>query len=94
MLVAPNIQKVDSAYGRGVQKTYIYRISEGYITKSPKKIKIPSEILFISKEDLFKERILTDSISVFLVPLDKYKILRNYRRIDYEWLPDAPLLRK
>jgi len=43
---------------------------------------------------LFKERILTDSISVFLVPLDKYKILRNYRKIDYEWLPDAPLLRK
>ena len=90
VLVAPNVQKVDSAYGRGVQKSYIYRISEGYVTKSPEKIKIPSEILFISKE----ERILTDSISVFLVPLNKYKILRNYRKIDYEWLPDAPLLRK
>ena len=94
VLVAPNVQKVDSAYGRGVQKSYIYRISEGYVAKSPEKIKIPSEILFISKEDLFKERILTDSISVFLLPLNKYKILRNYRKIDYEWLPDAPLLRK
>lgn len=94
VLVSPNVQKIDSAYGRGVQKSFIYKVSEGYITKSPDKMKVPSKILFISKEDLFKEKTITDSISVFLIPLNKYKILRNYQKIDYEWLPNAPLLRK
>ncbi|MFC2307777.1 MAG: hypothetical protein ACFNUH_01285 [Bacteroidota bacterium] len=87
------VQKIDSSFERG-NKFYLYQISEGYIAKSLRKIKPRSKILFLSNHSLFNGESVTDSVSLFLMPLTGYKLLKNNIDIHYQWLSGAPFLRR
>lgn len=87
------VQKIDSSFERG-NKFYLYQISEGYIAKFLRKIKPRSKILFLSNHSLFNGESVTDSVSLFLMPLTGYKLLKNNIDIHYQWLSGAPFLRR
>ncbi|KGN81824.1 hypothetical protein HW49_03820 [Porphyromonadaceae bacterium COT-184 OH4590] len=94
VIFTSQVQKIDSSFERGGNKFYLYQISEGYIAKSLRKIKPRSNILFLSNHSLFNGKSIIDSVSLFLTPLEGYKLLKNNINIHYQWLSGAPFLPK
>lgn len=90
VLLAPTVQKVDSAIGRGVKSFYLYKVNEVHFIKPLKSKGSKDALYFISKENLFKGQIHKDSVYLFLAPLVNYNILKSQTGIKYTWVDNAP----
>lgn len=87
------IKQIDYSNDRGVKSFYIYQIDEGSFVKSVDTHKIKFPILFLSNQELFKGKMLNDSVYLFLGPLHKYLLLQKNTNIKYEWIYEAPFLK-
>lgn len=87
------VKQIDNSNSRSRMPFYIYQVDEGSFEKlvSTGKSKFP--VLFLSKQELFKGKILRDSVYLFLVPLQQYQMLQENIGIKYEWVDEAPFLR-
>ena len=88
------LKQIDNSNGRSVKPFYIYQVYEGSFNKPLDTSKNKFPLLFLSKQELFKGKELRDSIYLFLVPLQGYQVLQENIGINYEWVDEAPFLKR
>lgn len=90
ILHVPYLERVYSSNTRSAKPFYLYKISEGRIEKSTKSNKNKFPIFFISEKELFKGKILQDSVYLFLNSSQGYQVLLKNMNINYNWVDKAP----
>jgi hypothetical protein len=87
------LKQIDNSNARGGNPFYVYQVNEGWFEKSVDDDRNKFPILFISERELFRGKILRDSVCLFLASLQQYQILQENISIKYEWVHGAPFLR-
>ena len=88
------LKQIDNSNGRSVKPFYIYQAYEGSFNKPLDTSRNKFPLIFLSKQELFKGKVLRDSVYLFLAPLQGYKVLQENIGIEYEWVDEAPFLRR
>ena len=90
---AADLVQLDHSNSRSVKPFYIYQVDKGTFEKSANAKETKFPIFFLSREELFKGKLLGDSVYVFLAPLRQYQVLQHNAGITYKWVNEAPFLR-
>ena len=87
-----HLKLVDYSNERGVKPFYIYQVDQGKFEKSGDARRSKFPVLFLSRQELFKGKVLRDSVYLFLGQLRQYQVLQLNAGIKYEWIDEAPFL--
>jgi hypothetical protein len=87
-----HLKQIENSNGRSIKPFYIYQVNEGSFNKSLDTTKNKFPVLFLSRKELFKGKVLQDSVYLFLAPLQQYHVLQENIGIAYEWIDAAPFI--
>ena len=87
-----HLKQIENSNGRSVKPFFIYQVDEGSFDKSVDTTKNKFPVLFLSRQELFKGKVLQDSVYLFLAPLQQYHVLQENIGIQYEWIDAAPFI--
>lgn len=85
-----NLKQISNSNTRSARPFYVYQVGDGSLEKSVGKEKLKLPLLFVSRRELFKGKILQDSVYLYLSPIKNYKILQKNRGIAFVWMDEAP----
>ena len=87
-----HLKQIDNSNERSVQPFYVYQVDGGRFEKPADTSTNRFPLLFLSRQELFKGKVLQDSVYLFLAPLQQYRVLQETIGIQYEWVDEAPFL--